>query len=174
MDFIERTIDEDVIYSGKVVKLTLQNVMLPDGRKAKREIIRHSGGVAIIAFKDKDTVLLVEQYRKPIDKMLLEIPAGKIENGEDIEACGIRELEEETGYKSNKFTYLGKIVTSPGFADEYIYIYRADDVYKGRDDIGDADEFINIHEVSLSKIKEMIKNGEIIDAKTICAFMQIS
>lgn len=174
MDFIERTIDEDIIYSGKVVKLTLQNVLLPDGRKAKREIVRHSGGVAIIAFKDKDTVLLVEQYRKPIDKMLLEIPAGKIENGEDIETCGIRELEEETGYKSNEFTYLGKIVTSPGFADEYIYIYRADNLYKGRDDIGDADEFINIHEVPLSKIKEMIKNGEIIDAKTICAFMQIS
>lgn len=174
MDFIEKTIDEDIIYDGKIVKLTLQNVLLPDGRKAKREIVRHCGGVAIIAFKNKDTVLLVEQYRKPIDKMLLEIPAGKIENGEDIEACGIRELEEETGYKSKKITYVGKIVTSPGFADEYIYIYRADELFKGRDDIGDADEFINIHEVPISEIKKMIKNGDIIDAKTICAFMQIS
>ncbi len=171
MDLVEKTLDSKNIYKGKIIEVNLHTVKLPNGKEAKREIVNHSGGVAVLAYKDKDTILLVEQFRKPIEQNLLEIPAGKIENGEDIEICGIRELEEETGYKANKFKYLGKIVTSPGFCDEYIYIYKAEDLYKGDDSLGDEDEFINLKEVKVNKVKDMIRSGEIIDAKTISAFM---
>lgn len=173
MDFTEKTVETKNIYKGKIIEVNLHTVELPNGRKASREIVNHPGGVAILAYKDKDTILFVEQFRKPIEKNLLELPAGKIEKGEDIELCGIRELEEETGYKAKEFKYLGKIVTSPGFCDEYIYIYKAEELYKGQDNLADEDEFINVREIKINKIKEMIKNGEITDAKTISAFMMI-
>ncbi|MBC2580341.1 NUDIX hydrolase [Clostridium sp. DJ247] len=173
MDFTERTIKSQSIYKGKIIDVNLHTVQLPNGKESSREIVNHSGGVAVLAFKDKDTVLLVEQYRKPVERILLELPAGKIEKGEDIEVCGIRELEEETGYKAASFQYLGKIVTTPGFCDEYIYIYKAEELYKGNDNLGDEDEFINVKEYKVDKVKELIKNGDIIDAKTISAFMMI-
>jgi ADP-ribose pyrophosphatase len=173
MSFIEKTIETKSIFKGKIIDVNLHTVELPNGKKATREIVNHPGGVAILAYKDNETVLLVEQFRKPIEKILLELPAGKIEKDEDIELCGIRELEEETGYKAKKISYLGKIVSSPGFCDEYIYIYKAEELYKGQGALGDEDEFINVIEVKIDKIKEMIKSGEIIDAKTISAFIMI-
>jgi ADP-ribose pyrophosphatase len=171
MDLTEKTLDNKNIYKGKIIEVNLKTVQLPNGKKSEREIVNHPGGVAILAYKDKDTILLVEQFRKPVEQKLLELPAGKIEKGEEIEICGIRELEEETGYKANKFKYLGKIVTSPGFCDEYIYIYKAEDLYKGNMELQDEDEFINVKELKVDKVKEMIKKGEIVDAKTISAFM---
>ncbi|KZL94233.1 NUDIX hydrolase [Clostridium magnum] len=173
MDFTEKTVETKNIFKGKIIDVNLHTVELPNGRRASREVVNHPGGVAILAYKDENTVILVEQFRKPIEKILLELPAGKLEKGEDIELCGIRELEEETGYKAKEFKYLGKIVSSPGFCDEYIYIYMAKGLYKGQDGLGDEDEFINIREIKIDKIKEMIKNGEIIDSKTISAFMMI-
>ena len=173
MDFTEKTIDEKNIYKGKIINVNLRTVELPNGKISKREIVNHPGGVAILAFKDDNTILMVEQFRNPIQKKLLELPAGKLEPGEDTKVCGLRELEEETGYKADKFEYMGKIVTSPGFCDEYIYIYKAEDLYKGTTGLGDEDEFINVHELNIEKAKEMIKNGEIIDGKTISAFAMI-
>lgn len=173
MDFTERTIKSQSIYKGRIIDVNLHTVQLPNGKEASREVVNHPGGVAVLAFKDKDTVLLVEQYRKPVERILLELPAGKIEKDEDIEVCGIRELEEETGYKAASFEYLGKIVTTPGFCDEYIYIYKAENLYKGNDNLADEDEFINVKEYRVDKIKQLIKDGEIIDAKTISAFMMI-
>lgn len=173
MDFVEKTIDKKLIYKGKIIELNKHEVLLPNGKTGSREIINHPGGVAILTYKDKDTLLFVEQFRKPFEKMILEIPAGKIENGEEPEICGRRELEEETGYRSRCFKYLGKIITSPGFCDERIYIYEARDLYKGRSNIGDEDEFINLKEIKINRVKEMIKSGEIVDAKTISAFMFI-
>lgn len=171
VDFTEKTLESKNIYSGKIVNLNLQIVELPNGKKSKREIVNHPGGVAILAYKDSNTLLLVEQFRKPIEQRILEIPAGKIEQGEEPESCAIRELEEETGYKARKFKYLGKIVTSPGFCDEYIYLFKAENLYKGNDNLQDEDEFINLKEISVEKVKDMIKEGSIIDAKTIAAFM---
>lgn len=171
MDFTEKTLNVRKIYEGKILDLEEVEVQLPDGKSSKREIVRHNGAVAIIAYKDENTVLFVEQYRKSIEKVLLEIPAGKIEKGEDVMVCAMRELEEETGYKSDNFTYLGKIVASPGFCDEYIHIYKAEDLYPGDGTLGDEDEFIGLKEIDASDVKAMIRDGRIEDAKTICAFM---
>lgn len=172
MKYFEKTLTEKTLYDGKIIKLKLQEVELQNGRKTKREIIKHPGGVAILAYKDEDTILMVEQFRKPIEKTLLELPAGKLEPGEGPETCGRRELEEETGYKAENFTYLGHIVSSPGFCDEVIHIYKAENLFKGQIG-GDEDEFINVIEMKKDKAIEMIRKGEIIDAKTICALMYI-
>jgi ADP-ribose pyrophosphatase len=173
MNFVEKTIGKKSIYEGKIINLNLLKVKLPNGKESNREIVNHPGGVAILTYKDQDTLIMVEQFRKPFERMVLEIPAGKLEKGEDPETCGKRELEEETGYKSKNFNYLGKIITSPGFCDEIIYIYEARDLYKGRDDIGDEDEFINLKEIKIDRIKDMIKSGDIEDAKTVSSFMFI-
>ena len=119
----EKTINKEKIFKGKVIDLTIHTVELPNGKQSTREVINHPGGVAVLAFKDKETILLVEQFRKPVEMSLLELPAGKLEYKEDPKICGIRELEEETGYKAKSFSYLGKLVTSPGFCDEYIYLF---------------------------------------------------
>jgi ADP-ribose pyrophosphatase len=171
MDYTEKTLNVNKIYEGKILDLENVEVLLPNGKTSKREIVRHNGAVAIIAYKDEETVLFVEQYRKAVEKMLLEIPAGKIERGENVLLCATRELEEETGYKSDHLTYLGKIVASPGFCDEYIHIYKAEDLYPGDETLGDEDEFIGLREIKVKDVKGMIKDGSIEDAKTICAFM---
>lgn len=172
MDLVEKTLSKEDIFEGKIIKVEVERVKLPNGKESTREIVRHQGGVAIIAFKDKETILMVEQFRKPINSLLLELPAGKIEKNEDLKKCAIRELQEETGYKPNKIEYIGKVVTSPGFCDEYIYIFKAEDLVKEELPCDD-DEFINLHEYKLSEVKQMIKQGNITDAKTISAFMLI-
>lgn len=168
MNLEEKTIEEDLKYEGSFIKVVKQVVKLPDGNTSTRDIVRHPGGVAVAALFDDDTILLVEQYRKPIDKVTLELPAGKRENGDDPKMCGIRELEEETGLKAEKFEFLGKIATSPGFCDEYIYLYKAEGLYKGQIN-RDDDEFINVKKIKIKEFKEMIRRGEITDAKTIAA-----
>ncbi|HCW05712.1 MAG TPA: ADP-ribose pyrophosphatase [Clostridium sp.] len=170
MDYSEKTIKEEVIFKGRVIDVVVQDVEVFNGNVAKREIVRHPGGVAVLAFTDSNKILFVEQYRKPLDKHLIELPAGKLEKGEDPKECGMRELEEETGYKSENFTYLGKIVSSPGFCDEYIYLYKAENLIKGSRG-GDEDEFINLKEFSLEEVKNKIKKGEIIDGKTLAALL---
>ena len=168
MNLIEIDLEEEYKFKGKMINLKVQKVQLPNGNTSMREIVEHPGGVAIVAFKDEGTIILVEQFRKPIDSVLLEIPAGKLEKGEDPRDCGIRELEEETGYKAKNFDYLGKIVTTPGFTNEYIYFYKATNLFNGNIG-GDEDEFINVHYYKLSELKEKIRNGEIIDGKTAAA-----
>lgn len=168
MKLFEKTINEDYKFKGAIINLKVLQVELPNGKVGKREIVEHPGAVGIVAYLNSDTILIVEQFRKALDRTILEIPAGKIEKGEDIKLCGIRELEEETGYRAKKFQLLGKIATAPGFSDEYIYLYKATELYKGevnRDD----DEFINVKSYSIDKIKEMVKSGEVIDGKTIAA-----
>lgn len=168
MNLEEKTMQEELKYEGSFIKVVKQVVKLPDGNTSIRDIVRHPGGVAVIALLEDDTILLVEQYRKPIDKVTLELPAGKRENGEDPKICGMRELEEETGLKAEKFEFLGKIATSPGFCDEYIYLYKAEKLYKGQIN-RDEDEFINVKRIKIKEFKEMIKRGDITDAKTIAA-----
>lgn len=166
MDLFEKTISSEILYEGKVFKLDRLKILLPNGETAQRDVIRHNGGVGIIAVKEDGKILFVEQFRKAIDKKIFEIPAGKLELGEDPKECALRELEEETGYKARKIEFLGKIVMAPGFADEYIHLFYANDLYKGIKG-GDRDEFINLYEFDLNEVNQMILNGEIFDSKTI-------
>lgn len=170
MEYFEKTIKEKEIYNGKIISLKVAEVEVPNNIRAFRELVYHPGGVGVLAYIDEDTILLVQQYRKPFEKIMLEIPAGKLEKGEEPEECGKRELEEETGYKAENFTYLGKIVSSPGFCNEVVYLFKATELYSGKIG-GDADEFISLHRIKKDKVLQMIRSGEIVDAKTISAFM---
>lgn len=170
MTLCEKTLEEVNEYNGEFLKLDIRTVELPNGKIYTREIIKHPGAVAIVAYIDDNTILLVEQFRNPLEKTILELPAGKLEVNEKIEDCAKRELEEETGYKSDNFTYLGKIASAPAFCDEYIYLYKAENLYSGTAG-GDEDEFIKLHQVNINEALKMIKEGKIIDAKTISAFM---
>lgn len=171
MKFTEKTLNSQMVYDGRIVKVYKDDVELADGHKSFREVVRHSGGVVIIAFKDKNTILLVKQYRYPIAKTVLELPAGKLEKGEDPFKAAKRELEEETGYCANKWTDLGYINTSPGFSDEKLYLYLAQDL-EFTQCHPDEGEIIQAIEYKYEDVLEMIENGEINDAKTICGIMR--
>ena len=166
MNFFETTIKETVIYNGNYLSLINVDVELPDGNLSNRDIIKHPGACAIIPFLNDNEVILVEQFRKPLEKTLLEIPAGKLNKNETPITCAHRELEEETGYKAKDMIYLGKIATAPGFCAEIIHLFKATNLYEGKKSC-DEDEFTDIKKFTLDEIKLMIKKGEIIDTKTI-------
>ena len=166
MKFYESTIKETSIYTGSYLELVNVDVKLPDGNISNRDIIKHPVACAIIPFLSDTEIILIEQFRKPLEKTILEIPAGKINKNEDLLLCAHRELEEETGYKAKNMIHLGSIATAPGFCDEIIHLYKASDLYKGNKSC-DEDEFTDIKVFTLEEIKNMIKKGEIIDTKTI-------
>lgn len=166
MKFFEKTISEKVIYKGNYLTITNIDVELPNGSFTNRDIIKHPGACAIIPFLDESNVILVEQFRKPLNKTILEIPAGKLNKNEDILSCAKRELEEETGYIAHNMEYLGKIATAPGFCDEVIHLFKATKLILGNKNCDD-DEFTEIKVFKLDEIKAMIKDGSIIDTKTI-------
>ena len=166
MKFYETTLKETSIYNGNYLNLINVQVELPNGNLSNRDIIKHPGACAIIPFINENEVILVEQFRKPLDKTLLEIPAGKLNKNESPITCAHRELEEETGYKAKDMIYLGKIATAPGFCDEIIHLFKATNLYTGTKSC-DEDEFTDIKKFTLTEMKSLIKNGEIIDTKTI-------
>lgn len=171
MDFEERTLKSECVYSGKVVSLYVDDVEIAGGKNSFREVVKHSGGVVIAALKDKDTVLLVKQFRYPLKQTVYEFPAGKLEPAENPDFAAKRELEEETGYRANNWKSLGYINTSPGFCDEKLYLYLAEDLkFVGAHP--DEGENIKCCEFSLKELKNMITDGTINDAKTICAFLR--
>lgn len=170
MKFEERTLSTEKIFTGKIISVQVDDVELPDGKRAKRELVKHPGAVAIIALTKEGKLVLVEQFRKALERELLEIPAGKIEPGEEPQLTAVRELEEETGYRAGAFTYLQTFATSPGFADEIIHLYLAEELEKVEHPAaGDEDEFIEILEVTAEEADELIANGRIYDAKTVVA-----
>ena len=121
----EKTLSTQQIFNGKVISLQVDEVELPNGKKAKRELIKHPGAVAIIAITDENKLVLVEQYRKALQRTIVEIPAGKLEKGEEPLECAKRELEEETGYECKSIELVTSFYTSPGFADEIVHVYLA-------------------------------------------------
>ncbi|TDF99265.1 NUDIX hydrolase [Paenibacillus piri] len=165
--YAETTVSSQPIFQGKVISLQVDTVTLPNGQTATREIVKHPGAVAVLALVD-DRLLVVEQYRKPMDKTLIEIPAGKLEPGEDPVEAAQRELEEETGYRCKTLKPLCSFYTSPGFADELLYIYVADELEKGRAQL-DEDEFLDCMSITLEQAQQYIREGRIGDAKTITA-----
>lgn len=167
MELTEKQISVETKFEGRVITLQVCGVELPNGHKSTREVVRHPGGAAVLFVKD-GKVLLERQFRFPYNKVIWEIPAGKLNRGENPEHAAIRELEEETGFRAEKLERLVEIYPSPGYTDEIIYVFLAD----GADFIGqnlDEDEFINAEFVELDKVEEMVESGEICDAKTIAA-----
>jgi ADP-ribose pyrophosphatase len=167
-DLEEKTIISKTVFEGKVIRLQVDDVQLPNGNISKREIVKHPGAVAIMAVTDENKMVFVRQFRKPLEKTILEIPAGKLEAGEDPLACAVRELEEETGYKAGEVKHVVSFYTSPGFADEYLHVYEARNLAAGKVNL-DQDEFVERIELSLEESMERIKSGEICDAKTVAA-----
>lgn len=168
MNFEEKTLDSKVVYEGKVVTVLRDDVEVADGHKSFREVVLHSGGVVIVALKNDNTILMVKQYRYPLKHVNLELPAGKLEIGENPDEACKRELEEETGYRAKSWKSLGFINTTPGICTEKLYLYLAKDLeFVGEHP--DEGEIIKTFEYKLNDVFSMINNGEINDAKTICA-----
>ncbi|MFC5714111.1 NUDIX hydrolase [Thalassorhabdus alkalitolerans] len=168
----EETVKSTNIYKGKIVDLNLLDVRLPNGKDGKREVINHPGAVAVIALTEDNKLVLVRQFRKPLEKHLIEIPAGKLEEGEDPSVTVARELEEETGYKAKEFQKITSFYTSPGFADELVHIYEAKGLMAGTAGT-DEDEFVDVLEVTLEEAEELMEKQEIHDAKTAYALQYL-
>lgn len=172
--FEEKTLERKEIFTGNLISVHVDEVKLPDGNTSTREIVKHPGAVAVIPLTEDGKIVMVKQYRKPLERTLIEIPAGKIEPNEAPEVTAIRELEEETGYTTEQLKYVTSFYTSPGFADEIIHLYFTDTILPLEEKVaGDDDEFIEIVELTLAEAEQCIKDNKIYDAKTAYAIMYI-
>jgi ADP-ribose pyrophosphatase len=165
---MENLVESNLVLEGKNFSFKQDKVMLPNGRITLRDIVQHPGAVGILAITDLNEVILVEQFRYATGKKLLEIPAGTIEQNENIEACVFRELEEETGYKAKKTRKLVSCYTSPGYSSEVLHIYLAEDLVETTSK-AEEDEILEVVKMSLEDALELVKSNQIIDAKTILA-----
>ena len=166
----EKTLSSELIYEGRAVRLRVDTVKMPSGRETTREIVEHSDCVAVIALDDEDNVLLVNQFRKPVEKELLEIPAGGIEPGEKLEDCVRRELREETGFLPRKVERLGGFYSSPGYCTEYLHLFLATELVPSPLQAEDS-ESIKLVRVRLGEVLGLINSGSICDAKSIAALL---
>ena len=167
----EKELTNRTVFDGKCIKVKTYDVQLSNGDKGYREIIHHPGGVVVVAQKDKNTILMVRQYRFAINQESLELPAGRLERGENPDEAIKRELEEETGYNAKIWKSLGYIYRSPGVFDEKLYLYYATDLSFNRQH-PDADEIIDYFEYNITDILHKIDVGEINDAKTLSAIFR--
>ena len=172
MDMIERTTATEYKFKGRILNTRVDDVLLPDGSQSKREIIEHSGGVGVVALTDDDCICLVRQYRHPYGEVIYEIPAGKLELGEDPLACGKRELSEETGNTADHWQSLGVIYPTPAYCSEKIYVFLATGLTKGKIHL-DQGEFVENITLPLKEAQRMVMTGEIKDAKTQIAILKI-
>ena len=170
MDKTEKTIKENVVYDGIIMKVTCDDVRAANGMKVKREIVHHHGGVCVLPIID-DKIVMVKQFRYAYGEEVLELPAGKLEKGEDSYQAGLRELEEEVGLKAESLTDFGEMYPSCGYTNEIIHLYKANNLTKVERHL-DPDECIDIYYFSLDEVMEKIKNNEIKDAKTICLVLK--
>lgn len=166
---IERIVEVKQIYQGRIIRLEECTVALPNGKQAGREVIRHPGAVAVLAELSNGRVLCVRQYRTAPGEVLLEIPAGKLESGEDPMACARRELAEETGSEANQLRLIGSFYTSPGFADEQLHLFYAFGVEPGQAH-PDEDEFVETVALTPEEVREAVMKGHVKDAKTWIGF----
>jgi len=173
MDLTEKTLESKRVFEGRLVNLRVDTVELPNGRTATREVVEHKGAVAIVPMLDHEKIVLVRQFRQPAGAVLLEIPAGTLDKGEDPADCARRELVEEIGYFPEKLTEMFHSYLAPGYSTEMLHTFLAEDLRKAREN-RDLDEFIEIVPVNLRDAVEMINTGEIMDAKSICGILLAS
>lgn len=165
MDFTEKPLKQDYLYRGKIVNLRVDNAELPDGTTALREVIEHPGGVCVAALTEKEELLFVEQFRYPYMETVLELPAGKLEYGEDPFEAGKRELLEETGAAAENYRDLGKLYPTPGYCGEIIHMYLAENLTFSEQHL-DEDEFLEVRRIPLAEAFQMVMRNEIRDSKT--------
>lgn len=165
-----KIIKSETVFSGKVFDVRIDEIEYDNtGNKSTRQTAIHPGGAVIIPVTNDGKLVFILQYRFAHDETILELPAGKLEKGEDPKVCATRELKEETGYSSNNIIKLGKIYTTPGFCNEVLYIFLAKDLIEGEHAREEGEEGIELRYFTLQEIDDKIKNGEIVDAKTISA-----
>ncbi len=168
---MEKELNRTVVFDGKIMQVTKEEVELEDGHHAFREVVYHHGGVCILAVKNHQ-ILLVQQFRYPNRIQTLEIPAGKLEKDEDTKACAFRELEEETNHRAQEMKFIMKVLPSPGYTSEWLYLYEAIDFKEVDDSLEcDDDEFIDVIKMDINEAYKKVLNGEIVDAKTVIAIM---
>ncbi len=167
MEFIVKK--RDILHKGVVFDLIVDHIEYPSGNGSVREVAKHPGGAVVVPVFDNGDVLLIKQYRYPIDKVIYELPAGKLNNGEDPEQCARREMEEETGYKADRFEKLTAFYTTPGFCTEILHIYLATGLQElaSGQRLEEGEASITIEKFPLKRTLELIESEEIVDGKTI-------
>ena len=166
----EQMISSERVFDGRLIGVRADAVLLPDGGNATREVVEHRPSVVVVPIDADGNAILVRQYRYPAEQVLLEAPAGVVEESETPDDCAMRELQEEIGFSSRDLRALGGFWMSPGYCTEFMYAYLAKDLVSSRLE-GDADESIEVERVSISRVSRLIRLGEIQDAKTIAALL---
>lgn len=159
--------ESETIFKGFVFDVKVDQIEYDSGNKGVREVILHNGGAVVVPVKDDGKIILVKQYRYPFDEFMYELPAGKLELNEDPKECATRELTEETGYSSDAVSSLGKIYTSPGFCNEILYMFLAENLKAGNHNREEGEHGMEVFEFTLGEVNKMITNGKIVDSKTI-------
>jgi ADP-ribose pyrophosphatase len=158
----------EIVFHGKVFDVRVDEIEYSEtGNKSYRQVAVHPGGAVVVPVKDDGKIILITQYRYPQNEIVLELPAGKLEKGEDPMLCAKRELTEETGYTATDISKIGKIFTTPGFCSEVLYIFLAEGITPGNHAREEGEEDIQLVELTIEEIEEKIKSGEIVDGKTI-------
>lgn len=173
MDTREVTVLKNTIYQGKILNLRVDVAGLPNGKEAPREFVEHNGGVTVAALTDDAKLIFVRQFRYPYMEEVLELPAGKLEKGEDPLEAGKRELREEAGVTAEQYINLGEFYPSPGYTNEIIYLYGARNLTQVEQEL-DEDEFLNVEYISLDKAVDMVLSNEIKDGKTQAAVLKLA
>ncbi len=172
MDKTEKTLSSKIVYDGRILRLRVDTVELPNGRQSLREVAEHPGGVAIVAIDSRGCVLTVEQYRYAFSRVLEEIPAGKLEPGEDPREAALRELKEETGATPERLADLGTLIVSPGAYGEVLHLYLAEGLDIG-EQAPDEDEFLDVKRTPFDEMLHRVLNGELEDAKTVVGILKV-
>ena len=167
----ETKLESEQIFNGKILHIERDKVQLENGSQTFREVVRHPGGVCILALTEKEEILFVRQFRYPYQTVTMEIPAGKLEYGENPEECGKRELLEECGCTAGEFTYLGKLYPTPAYCSEIIRIYLAKDLHYGEQNL-DSDEFLDVEKIPFEEALQMVLSDSIPDSKTQIAILK--
>lgn len=171
MELTEKTLSSKSVFDGRILHITLDEVELPNGKKSKREVVNHPGGVTVAALDEDNNLLFVRQFRYPYKEVVLELPAGKLEKGSTPLENGKRELMEETGAEGYSYISLGQLYPSPGYTSEIIHLYACKVKSQGSSNPDDG-EFLNVEKIPLDKAVEMVLNNQIPDAKTQVAVLK--